>query len=99
MGISSRRLVKAGNLLMQEIGEEVVILDLDTELYFALDQVGLRFWQLLDEVPSFDALIDRLALEYDVDRERLVADMEKFAGTLIDKGLVRAGGPEGDRAA
>lgn len=92
MKYGSRTLMKADNLLVQEVGDEVMILDLDSEQYFALDEVGLRFWQLLDEVASFDAVIDRLGQEYDVDRERLAADMEIFVRTLIDKALLREGG-------
>lgn len=88
-----RKLVKAERLLVQEVGEEMVILDLDSEQYFALDQVGLRFWQLLDEEPSLEALIDRLGQEYAVERERLAADMEHFVARLLAQGLVREVGP------
>lgn len=88
-----RKLVKAERLLVQEVGEEMVILDLDSEQYFALDQVGLRFWQLLDEEPSLEALVDRLGQEYAVERERLAADMERFVARLLEQGLVREDGP------
>jgi len=99
MANGSGHLRKNGNLLMQEVGDEVVILDLANEMYFALDQVGLRFWQLLDEVSSFDAIVDRLGHEYEVDRERLAADMETFVATLLEKGLVRMAEPVGGESA
>ncbi len=83
---------KSDNLLAQEIDGEVVILNLDTEVYFALEGVGLRVWQLMDEETSFAGILNRLETEYDVERARLQTDVEAFVGALAEKGLIQGGG-------
>lgn len=83
---------KSDNLLAQEIDGEVVILNLDTEVYFALQGVGLRVWELMDEETSVSAIVDRLEAEYEVERARLQADVDAFVGTLAEKGLLQGDG-------
>ena len=39
-------------VLFQEVGGEAVLLDLASESYFGLDDVGMRIWQLLQEQGS-----------------------------------------------
>lgn len=84
-----QELHKSDNLLANEIDGEVVILNLDTEVYFALEGVGRRIWQLMDETPSLSAILDRLENEYEVERAQLQADVESFAAVLAAKGLIR----------
>jgi hypothetical protein len=42
-------------VLFQEVGGEAVLLDLKSESYFGLDDVGMRIWQLLQEQGSLRA--------------------------------------------
>ena len=86
---------KSSNLLTQEIDGEVVILNLDTEVYFALEGVGLRIWELMDEEATFSGILDRLESEYDVERARLQADVEAFVAALVGKGLIQGDGGQG----
>lgn len=71
------------DVLFQELNGEGVLLNLKTGVYFGLDQVGTRFWQLLDQHTILSEILEALLTEYDVPQERcaqdlvaLVADME-----------------------
>jgi hypothetical protein len=79
------------DVLFQEVGGEAVLLDLKSESYFGLDDVGMRIWQLLQEQGSLRAVFDRMLAEYDVDPARLEADLLKHVGELADAGLVIVG--------
>ena len=59
----------------QEVSGETVILDLKSENYFGLDEVGTRIWQLTEETGSLQDVYDRMLAEYDVTAEQLEEDM------------------------
>ena len=76
------------HVLMRELDGESVLLNLDSETYFGLDQVGTRMWSLLTGAPSIQAAYDALLTEYDVTPDVLRQDMETLLGELLDHGLL-----------
>jgi hypothetical protein len=89
MQIRSDQVFKASrDVLFQEVGGETVLLDLASEQYFGLDEVGTRIWQLLNEGLGPGDMVDTLLDEYEVERERLEADVRELLGSLLDAGLI-----------
>ena len=78
------------DVLHQEVGGETVLLDLDSEQYFGLDAIGTRIWALLGEGRCAEEIVAVLLDEYDVDRERLAADVHELLGALLDAGLIES---------
>ncbi len=74
--------------ITQEVRGELVILDLRSEQYFSLDEVGARAWQLLVRGHSVAAVIGALVEEYDVDTQILEADIVELIGALQTAGLI-----------
>ncbi|AQA16880.1 coenzyme PQQ biosynthesis protein PqqD [Halioglobus japonicus] len=72
----------------QEVSGETVILDLKSENYFGLDEVGTRIWQLTEETGSLQDVYDRMLAEYDVTAEQLEEDMGELFSKLAKMGLV-----------
>jgi hypothetical protein len=68
---------------------QVVMLELDSERYYRLDEVGSRMWELLSTGSDVDAAHARLLEEYEVDGDVLRADLEDFIERLTAKGLLR----------
>jgi len=85
---SSKKVILSADVLSQEVKGETVLLDLASEQYFGLDDVGTRVWQLLGEGKSLDELLFILLEEYDVERERLESDITDLLSRLIAAGLV-----------
>lgn len=81
-------------VLVQEVSGESVLLDLASETYFGLDEVGTRIWQLLREHGSLRAVYDAMLGEYDVEPARLEDDLLDHVGQLADAGLVALGAPD-----
>jgi hypothetical protein len=73
----------AEGVLFRELDGEAVILSLDAETYFGLDEVGTRIWSVLGESPTIQAAFETLCLEYDVDKDQLRRDLEEFLGELV----------------
>lgn len=75
-------------VLVQETGDEAVLLDLAGEQYFGLDPVGFRIWRLLEQGADLRGVCDTLLAEYDVGAEQLQGDVIALVGQLRDAGLV-----------
>jgi uncharacterized coiled-coil protein SlyX len=77
------------DVMFRFLGDEAVILNLATGVYFGLDAVGTRMWQLLSEHSSTDKVIDAMLTEYDVEEEKLRNDLDHLIEQLSEKGLVK----------
>ena len=75
-------------VISQEVSGETVLLDLDSENYFGLDEVGTRIWQLIKETNDLAAIYQTLLTEYDVSEERLQHDLDTLLGEISQLGLV-----------
>jgi hypothetical protein len=69
--------------------DRTVLLDLGSEEYFALDEVGARIWELLERAPTLDEVAHDLADRYDAPVAEIRADAEAFLDGLRRQGLVR----------
>ena len=65
-----------------------VLLNMENERYFGLDEMGTRLWAALTTSPTIDDAIQFLLAEYDVDEVQLRSDLEQFLADLVDRGLV-----------
>jgi hypothetical protein len=79
------------DVLFQELEGEAVLLNLKSERYFGLDDVGTRMWQLLAENGDVAAAHAQLLKEYDVDPARLQGDLAAFIARLGEACLVGVG--------
>jgi hypothetical protein len=74
--------------LSTTLGDEVVILGLDDEVYYGLDGAGARVWTLLETPRSLTEIVNVLLQEFDVTRERLTSDLRRLLETLNERGLL-----------
>ena len=64
------------------------IVNFDNGVYYGLDPMGARIWNLLREPSTIEELCDTLAAQYDVERATLESDIRAFVGELAEHGLV-----------
>lgn len=76
------------DVVFRELDGEAVILNLESGMYFGLDEVGTRMWQLLDTHGSLRRTLEALEAEYDAPAERLAADLTEFVDSLRSRGLL-----------
>ena len=74
--------------MARQLGEETVILDLESGTYFGLDPVGARIWQLMKEGKSLAEICDVMLDEYEVSREKLERDALALAQDLEARSLI-----------
>ena len=75
-------------VLVRELAGESVLLNLNSESYFGLDEVGTRMWAALGTSPSIEVALDTLLAEYAVEPEVLRADLHNFIQKLVELGLL-----------
>ena len=85
---STMKVAVAPDVLINVVDGEAVLLDLKSESYFGLDEVGMRMWQVLTESASVKAAYETLLAEYDVEPEKLQHDLEELIQQLVEHGLV-----------
>ena len=76
------------DVISQEVSGETVLLDLNSEHYFGLDEVGTRIWQLIDSSGNLQEIYDTMLNEYEVEADQLFEDMAQLLGDIEKAGLV-----------
>ena len=76
------------DVVFRVLGDEAVILNLSTGIYFGLDTVGTRMWQLITEYGSTEQAREALLAEYEVEEGQLRQDLDLLIQQLKDKGLL-----------
>jgi len=89
--LETQKITISEEALSQEVNGETVILDLKSESYFGLDEVGTRIWQLLQEHGDVQKIIDIMLEEFDVNAEQLELDINELLEKLVASGLVKTG--------
>ena len=77
------------HVLVRPLDQESVLLNLETEQYFGLDETGTRMWQLLTTSPSIDRAYQELLAEYNVQPETLRENLTELLGHLVEHGLLQ----------
>lgn len=84
-----QRVTLSPEVLFRELDGEAVMLDLETERYYGLDEVGTRIWQLFAEHQDTETVVAQMLAEYEVEEEQLRQDLAALLGELAEAGLVR----------
>lgn len=72
------------------VGDETVLLNLESGTYFGLDPVGSRFLELLQTEGALAAVFPQMLEEFDVTETQLEADLVRLADEMLASGLLEA---------
>jgi len=87
MGVSfDMRVTASADVVTRRLDDELVLLNLESENYFGLDEVGTRMWEVVTSSPNVEDAFEQLLSEYDVDAERLRDDLEQLLSRLVEAG-------------
>ena len=88
----SDRVTVPDDVLISHLQEESVILNLDSERYYGVDDIGTRFLSVLTTSESIEAAYETLAQEYDVDGQLLRQDLTELVEKLAAQGIIQISG-------
>jgi hypothetical protein len=79
-------------VLTSKVGDETVLLNLQTGMYYSLDPVGTRFLEVLQHTSRLDEVHHALLEQFDVSTAKLEADLLKLSQDMLARGLLVKGG-------
>jgi hypothetical protein len=85
------RIVLSKDQVSCDLAGEAAIVNLKNGVYYGLDPVGARIWNLMRQPVTFAQIVDSLLHDYAIDRLTLEADVRLFVNQLADQGLVEIG--------
>lgn len=85
---TQQRLTAPEHVMFRELDGEAVLLNLQNEMYYGLDEVGTRMWQLLTTSDSVQAAMNTMIEEFDVTPDVLEKDVARMIKELQEHGLL-----------
>ncbi len=81
-------LVAVPDQVTADLQGEAVILQMESGMYYGLDTVGVRVWELLQKPLAFGDLKAALLEEFDVEPDTCERDVLELLQSLVDAKLV-----------
>lgn len=73
----------------RRVEDEIVVLDVPTSVYFAINDSGTVLWEALAEAPrTTDELVAVLLEEFEVEPDDAAVDVELFVSRLRKQGFL-----------
>lgn len=83
------RLTRATEPLSTELGNETVLMSIESGSYYGLEDTAQRIWILLATPRTLSDLSIHLAKEYEVSPEQCAEDILPFIEDMITEGLLK----------
>jgi hypothetical protein len=78
----------APGVLTADLDDELVLLAPVSGIYYGVDEIGRAIWKQIEEMQPVATVRDRVLEQYDVEPERLDADVDEFLRDLAGEGLI-----------
>lgn len=76
------------DLVIEAVDDEFLILDLTSNLYFGLNELGRVIWQAIGEGRGFGEVVGQVCENFEVEEAIARRDAAEFIGDLLGRGLV-----------
>lgn len=84
----NQKIIVSQLVFAQMVDNEMVLLDMNSEHYFGLDEIGTAIWQAMQESENMNQVFARLLEQYDVESDILKKDLMDFVQKLQEDGLI-----------
>ena len=81
--------VVADDVVSCDLDGEAAILNLKDGVYYGLDPVGAKIWNLIQKPMILNNVLQLIMEEYDVDKDTCKGDLLELVEELLDNGLVK----------
>ena len=81
-------LVASPDQVSCDIGNQMAILNLKSGIYYGLDSVGSRVWELVQTPRRMEELEAKLLAEFDVQPGKLQPELRGLCQSMSDAGLI-----------
>jgi len=81
-------IVRSSDQVSTDLGGEAVILSLQSQEYFGLEDVGARIWDIIQEPKTVQEILNAVLNDYAVEPKRCERDLLAVLQQLADEGLI-----------
>lgn len=82
---------RSSDVMVSQVDNELVMMDIERGMYYALNPVGADIWERLAEPQQVANLCARLQQDYAVDRATCEADVLAVLNDMAENGLLQPG--------
>lgn len=76
------------NVIVQRMGDEIVLVHLQTNHFYELNRTAARLWELLSAGYELASLQEQMLSEFDVDASQLASEIQEVITSLKKENLV-----------
>lgn len=86
--IPNQKIQLKEDLITSKIGDEIVLMTIESGKYFSINQVGSQIWELIKQPTTAEEVCRELIGEYTVSMEQCLNDTLPFLNKLHEDGLL-----------
>ncbi len=79
---------RSETLLFNNLGDDVVMMDIEQGSYYGLEEVAARIWELTENPVSVASICETLISEYDVPEQKCEQEVTAFIDDLINRKII-----------
>src|SRR3954467_170424 len=83
------RLVVEPWMTHERLDDQVMMINLETGAYFALERPAADCWTALTSGAALDGIVAEVVAHFAVSTSQAEVDVEAFVGNLVEEGIVR----------
>jgi len=83
------RIIISEEQVSTDLGGEAAILNLKNGVYYGLDSVAARIWNIIHQPCTFGEIRNLLMSEYEIDAQQLELDLRRLLNELADQELIQ----------
>ena len=81
--------VVADDVVSCDLDGEAAILNLKDGVYYGLDPIGAKIWNLIQNPMILSDVVEKIWEEYDVEKDQCTDDIFELIEELLNNGLVK----------
>ena len=75
-------------ILANQVGNEIVMMDMEKGKYFGTNRTGSYIWQVLETPMTFASLCSRLAADFNITEEKCMEEVSVFLQQMQNEGII-----------
>jgi hypothetical protein len=85
----NEKYIQNKKIIQSKIGEEVVMMDMDSGFYFSLNSVASAIWSKLENQITLADLVEELINIYAIERTVCEKDTQELLEQFLEKNIIR----------
>jgi hypothetical protein len=80
---------RSESMLTNDLGDDIVMMDIDEGSYYGLASVSARIWELTETPVSIASICETLISEYDVPKDKCQQEVTNFVEDMLNRKIVQ----------